>query len=302
MPTSKCPNSSPCLDPTIPVTNYSSEMPDTLQFLGAAYPIVNPNDPIDGDKTFTAQGCLSECESEISQEDADLCAARQAFMCANGGPDGGKVLFFNHVQSYSLRCPDGSVFTYVVKAGLFVNTTQALADSQAQAYARLSASTKLLCMGSPSITQFCVGQPVTITIPVTGGGVTQLRLVEITSGTLPPGLSIGKSITSGSIVISGTPTSSYLAFFVIRVSTLDSHMSKSFTLCAEEIGPNLLVLNQGQPVLESFLLGPCAVAVKTWKVESGLLPPGLTLNPATGFLTGTPTSGGSFSVVISAQT
>ena len=69
-----------CEDPSRPVTNYSSEAVDRERFFGRAYNRIIPSiGPI-----FKSTGCVGTCISEISQEDADLCAERQAVLCYNG--------------------------------------------------------------------------------------------------------------------------------------------------------------------------------------------------------------------------
>lgn len=66
-----------------PVANFSSERPDQNIIPSINYdgtPV-----PIDGSPgTWATKGCVSWCISNISQADADLCAARQAILCVPG--------------------------------------------------------------------------------------------------------------------------------------------------------------------------------------------------------------------------
>lgn len=69
-----------CLD--FPISNYSSFQDDVPVFIAN---LPWPGDPpIGGDTTWTSPSCLGICTSEISQQDADDCAARAALECAAG--------------------------------------------------------------------------------------------------------------------------------------------------------------------------------------------------------------------------
>lgn len=76
-----CPSFQPC-DADNPLSNLSAELPDQEVFTAVFFP--NPfqqQPPLN--QTYVAQGCVSVCTSTISQEDANLCAARQATQCNN---------------------------------------------------------------------------------------------------------------------------------------------------------------------------------------------------------------------------
>ena len=296
MPTIKCPNSTPCQDPAIPITNYSSEAPDSFLFTGRAYPIVNPNDPIDPSKLYNSEGCLSACQSSISQDDADLCAARQAFICANGGGGGGTVFFYNRAQGYSLPCPDGSLFTYVVAAGLFVNTNQALADEQAAAYARAQAGSFIICLNS--IPDGAVGAAYSAVIASSTHGFPPFTF-SLTGGLLPPGLNL-----SSSGVVSGVPTvPGSFTFSVRAVDQVGNFMQRTMTVCAVGISPaSLPNATQGANYKQVLTAPICAIAPFSYQVTSGTLPPGLTLNEFTGTISGIPTTQGVFNFVVTLQT
>lgn len=293
-----CDNVEPCADPSIPLSNYSSEAPDPLTFFGVEYPTVPPGDPTDGGNTFRASGCSSQCTSIVSQEDADLCAARQAAICAN--PQA--LLFFNNATGCTILCADGSAFTVTVNSGTFVARTQAGADEQAAAYACFSASLHLICLGSPSVSAFCIETETTVTIPVSGFGVNAFSSVFVVSGQLPPGMAINQILQNGLAVISGTPNLAGNWTFRLRVNSGNYHMEKTFTLCVNAIAPESFTFTQNQLANGPLALSPCGIKVKTWAVISGSLPTGVTLDPDTGILSGTPTTAGSYSAVISAQT
>lgn len=68
-------------DPDFPFRNLSAERPDTRTYPVITWPDPNP-DPF---KQFVVIGCLSKCVSDVSLEEALLCAQQQAIICDNGG-------------------------------------------------------------------------------------------------------------------------------------------------------------------------------------------------------------------------
>lgn len=74
-------------NPDFPFRNLSSEAPETTQYR-SFQPWTPPVVPTDDPVRFFTPGCISLCSSVISQEEADLCAERQAIICA-GSPGGG---------------------------------------------------------------------------------------------------------------------------------------------------------------------------------------------------------------------
>src|SRR5512138_558242 len=102
-----------------PITNYSAEGAELgPPFISVVYP--NGNNPID--EEWQRAGCLYICTSYISQEDADLCALRQAILCRN--PPGDEV-WYSAPATCTATCPDGSVFYYTIPAGMFIGKTYA---------------------------------------------------------------------------------------------------------------------------------------------------------------------------------
>lgn len=77
-----CPNVSPCLTDDQYV-NLSSEAPDSNPYLGLNFG--DPQAPPTIGKDWTTSSCLGVCESTVSQEAADQCAANAQLICVNGG-------------------------------------------------------------------------------------------------------------------------------------------------------------------------------------------------------------------------
>lgn len=125
------------------------------------------------------------------------------------------------------------------------------------------------------------------TLTVSGGNAPYVY--SVSSGTLPAGLVLG---TDG--VITGTPTSSAAATFT--VSALDIKgcvVTRSYTLTpvcpAVSVSPAVAVTGTVGVVYSQIFTASGGTAPHSFSVTSGTLPTGLSLNAATGILSGTPT-------------
>ena len=124
----------------------------------------------------------------------------------------------------------------------------------------------------------------------------------LASGTLPPGLSISSSGTTGTI--SGTPTTAGSYTFTIQVR--DSRgiiAAKSFTVVIS--APAITItgtLANGSAGAEyaGILSASGGTSPYTWELTSGSLPTGLTLNAETGRITGIPRTAGTYTFKIQA--
>lgn len=161
-----------------------------------------------------------------------------------------------------------------------------------------------------------VGQPVSLQLIALAG--CDIYRWEITNGGLPAGLSM-----SSSGLITGTPTSSGTTQPWVTVHDLtapeggnpwcggDNHSERQFVFTAV---PGLSIQNQsvpggtvGQPYSQTLTAlaitstNPVqgSPASASWNVQSGSLPPGVTLSTA-GVLSGTPTAEGSYTFVVRA--
>jgi hypothetical protein len=152
-----------------------------------------------------------------------------------------------------------------------------------------------------------------------GSGCEPHDWFEIVNGSLPTGLSMSRDG-----LISGVPTGAGLARFWVWNHDLtaeqggpswcqrEDRSEKEFSI---PIDPGLAIVNPsvkpgtvGQPYTDPLaakqvvnlnsLTGPDAQAI--WSLQSGALPPGITLS-SSGVLSGTPTSEGSYQFVVRAQ-
>ncbi|HZS56748.1 MAG TPA: putative Ig domain-containing protein, partial [Bryobacteraceae bacterium] len=118
----------------------------------------------------------------------------------------------------------------------------------------------------------------------------------ITSGSLPAGLSL--NTTAGTITgVSRTAGSSTFTIKVADSSSSSQAVSQAFTI---SIIAGLTITTTALPNGTSGIPYSASVAAQsgtapyTWSIAAGALPSGLTLNAATGIITGTPTASGSF--------
>jgi large repetitive protein len=132
-----------------------------------------------------------------------------------------------------------------------------------------------------------VSAPYSFQLTATGGSPSW----SVVSGALPPGMSL-----SPSGLVSGTPTGTGDFTFQIRATDGGRSDTETFTLSIVE---PLRVTNAtpaGAEVGAAFSLRPNVAGGRpgyTWAVQ-GTLPAGLTLDPATGAITGKPTGLGAF--------
>jgi hypothetical protein len=146
---------------------------------------------------------------------------------------------------------------------------------------------------SPSLPPGAVGSGYSQTIGVSGG-VSPYHFSIIT-GALPGGLSLDPN--SG--IIAGTPSGSGPFNFTVQVADSAAvTANKAFTLTIATgliitTAPTLPVGSAGVSYFAS-LSASGGTSPYSWTITSGALPAGVTLIASTGAITGTPTSGGTF--------
>ena len=149
------------------------------------------------------------------------------------------------------------------------------------------------------------GTPYSQTFAGSGGTSPYSYNFSINSGTLPTGL----TFNAGTGTLSGTPTTAGTVNFTVTATdktTGTGPFSTSGTYTLTTAAPTITLspgavpsgtvgVTYSQGVTASGGTGPY-----TYAITSGSLPMGLTLNPATGTLSGTPTAGGAFNFTLTA--
>jgi len=124
------------------------------------------------------------------------------------------------------------------------------------------------------------------------GGITPYTW-NISSGSLPAGLSLGASTGT----ISGTPTSASTSSFTVQVADSESTPQTASAMLSITISPAALAITTSSlpngtvgTAYSQTLQATGGVTPYTWSVSSGNLPTGLSLASATGVISGTPTT------------
>lgn len=268
-----CRDSNSCADDIF--GNLSVEEPDNIDFISQLFVPQNP--PLLRD--WTGIACDATCVSQVSQLDADLCAARLANDCGvTGNPPG----IQNTPQTCCVPCPDGTQSCYTTPAGQFTGLNQADADSKAHDFACQQAKKNVLCLGN---IDRCTCKNATY-LATLSTGTTQVTW-KITDGSLPAGVNLVTDPTK--LTITGVPIVSGTFTFTIQATTSDGFFSfKQFTLTVIEITTTSLPAYTVGTPYSTTLVAVGGSGHYAWKIVLGSLPDGLVLE-LNGLIHGTPT-------------
>jgi uncharacterized protein YhjY with autotransporter beta-barrel domain len=194
----------------------------------------------------------------------------------------------------SLNGTTGAITGTPAGGGSFAFTIRAI-DTNGNTGSRsytVNVGTSTLTISAPTLPNASQGSPYSQTVTASGG--TGPYVLALILGALPSGLSFNPS--SGAIT--GTPTGSGPSTFTIRATDVNGNIgTRSYTV---NVGGNSLTINPATlPAAPkgraySQALGAVGGAASyTFALQSGSLPPGLSVNAA-GQITGTPASEGSF--------
>jgi hypothetical protein len=203
----------------------------------------------------------------------------------------------------SLSAKTSTSVTYTAAAP--TGATPATITATSITEATKSASIQIAVNPAPSVTTTSVPAAtvgVAYSATITAAGGTSPFTWAVTSGSLPPGLSLGSS-TTNSATISGTPTAAGSASAKIQVTDA-AHVSTTqalpFLVNAPAVGLVTTTLPVGvvNVAYTQTLMAQSGVPPYVWSISSGSLPAGLTLNSSSGVISGTPTAAGSSSFVV----
>lgn len=245
--------------------------------------------------TFTAPAslfCAYTSQAEVDAFAYDFACGQAASRCPPTIDPPGYTTFLNTAQTCLELCPGGtSWFGFTVPAGIFAGPTQAAANAQAHAYACSRASLSRICLSDISHCG-CVGTPYLQVIYASGvSGPVNMSTWSVSPGyVLPPGFHLNSCVNSSSCGLIGNPTLAGGYLFRIRATLPNG------TYAEREIIMHVLSINNtsladyaiGVPYSETLVQSGCT-GTPVWSIASGTLPAGLTLNPATGVISGTPT-------------
>ena len=187
----------------------------------------------------------------------------------------------------------GSVSGQPTQPGRFTFTLQVLdsVNGQSQRPLTILVGTGLAIPSCPTPVA-STNQAYTSTVTAVGGQSPYTWSID--NGALPGGL----RIAADSGVVSGTPAAAGTFSFSIR--TVDSAATTVSRPCSIEVTPELTISTSaltpgetGAPYTAS-LAATGGSSPYTWNISAGALSPGLTLNSATGQISGTPISPGTF--------
>jgi large repetitive protein len=134
-------------------------------------------------------------------------------------------------------------------------------------------------------------------LPLSAAGGSGARTWSIASGQLPPGLTLNSSTGA----ITGTPTTDGIYQFRVRVSDGSRQGTRQFTVPVREPlvaqVPRVPPAEVDVPITALKVSATGGFGTKAWRLE-GNLPRGLTFDPRTGAITGTPKAPGSFPVKV----
>ncbi|HLH18216.1 MAG TPA: putative Ig domain-containing protein [Bryobacteraceae bacterium] len=200
----------------------------------------------------------------------------------------------------------GAITGVPTAAGSFNFTVLVQDSSGSSAYSQVQNCNITIAPALPTLT--CPAATATngslYTSYLLGNGGTPPYTIQLTSGSLPKNLvltSTGSTagLITGQLVQSGTFN------FTAQLTDSSSPANTATASCSIAVGANFTVGCPQSVAVAGAAYNSSAVVTGTFgvlafAVASGALPPGLTLNPATGAITGTPTTPGTYTFTISA--
>jgi hypothetical protein len=197
-----------------------------------------------------------------------------------------------------LSSTSGAVTGSPTATGTFkftVQVTDASKPAQTQTESLTLTIVNQLAVNTSSLPGVTVGAPYSQSLAAVGGTAPYTWSLVPGSGSLPAGLSLNPSTGA----ITGTPTSAGSSTFSIQVTDSSSpSLSATKSLTVKVVSPLTLSALTLPGAVQGTAYSQTLTATGgtqpfTWSVTAGSPPAGLTLNPTTGTLSGTPKATGS---------
>jgi len=272
--------------------------------------VVFPKGATPSERATLTQALLSQCALAMS-----FCGTL---------PNSPFIVYLSQPQSCTVECPSGQPFTYTVPAGTFGSlTARDNANTLAHNYACQNAASHIACLnfigprgpnqrvnlGSLPSTA-CIGTAYLGNIVATGDFLGDPPATNFwsLSGTLPPGLTFhGGDIQGGQATIDGTPTTAGTYAFSVTITApggataTNSYSIVVFGIDTASPLPDATVGTVYDATTPLVTLTTAGMTLPiTWSVIAGSLPDGLSLDPTSGKITGTPTTPGLVAFTIQA--
>jgi subtilisin family serine protease len=250
--------------------------------------------------TFAAGGPVAPVVSTASLPNATQNAAYNTALSATGGatPYAWSISSGTLPSGLTLASGTGVISGTPTGTGTSAFTVQ-VTDANSLTGAK---SLSLTVIAPPTVTTTSlpngtVNAAYSATLTATGG--TSPYTWSISSGGLPGGL----TLTSGTGVISGTPTGTGTSNFTVQVTDANS-VTATQPLSITAVAPPLSVTTTSLPsgtvnaAYSATLTATGGTTPYSWSITVGALPAGLTLASGTGVISGTPTGTGTSSFTV----
>jgi len=248
--------------------------------------------------TIAATGLTITTASPLQQ--AVSGAPYTATLAASGGGGGYQWSLFSGALPAGLALSTGGVIsgtTAVTGPATFtVQVTDSLGLSTTKAFLLSVSASQLTITTSSPLPDSFLNVAYSVTLQASGGSGAPYSFF-VSSGSLPPGLTLGNSG-----LLSGTPTQAGSSSFTIQVSDGTGGTStKPFSLAVNS--PTLAITSATLPpaikdaTYNTTLSASGGAQPYTWSVALGILPPGLNLSTA-GVISGTPTALGTYNFTL----
>lgn len=207
-------------------------------------------------------------------------------------------LYWNHSETCSVNCPDGTPFSATIVAGTYLATSQIEADTFAFRGACARAKDHRICLSALD-EALCADDAASLEIKGTGkylANGTGSDFWAVVDGEIPTGMTFnGGFRTDRKCVIDGTPTTAGVYTFTVRVTVwtpgaaFGDYTEKSYTVKVVGIAPATLPeATIGTAYSQNLTVSPTHDQETEQWILLTSLPAGLTMTEA-GVITGTPT-------------